>query len=125
MGRKSKDTPQNRRIILDNLRDCVPLKYASRLAGVDPDSVYNWMKADPNFSAQVAAAKSESVRGCVIDVRKADPWKILKNIARDEFTDTHHVVEEDPLDKMTDDELVDLAKKALARAKGGKNGTTG
>lgn len=86
VGRPPVLTPALRETILDALRKAMPLSYACDLAGIDRNTVYNEMKRDRNFSAQIAIAKAEAIKGLVsLTAKQGGGWKLLKNLGREEF----------------------------------------
>ena len=87
-GRPSKKTEPKVRILLDAIERAIPLNLACDHARIGRTTFYDWMKVDDDFRTQVAYARSKAVGELVREVRKRDPWKILKNIAPEEFKDS-------------------------------------
>ena len=80
------DDLDTRRILLDAIRKGMPISYASDIAGIDRQTVYNRRDADEKFSAELRLAKAEAIRGLIsLTAKQSGAWRLLKNLASDEF----------------------------------------
>lgn len=98
MARPSKYTPEREKRILEALSAGVSRKTAAEYAGVDPDTMLQWMRRYPGFSAAVIEAESKVEVSAVVSVRQAwmaGDWRAaiewLKRRRSAEWSETHRV----------------------------------
>lgn len=85
-GRPIKFTDEVAEKIVQEVKNCVPLRYAAPIHGVSYDTARLYYNSDPVFRSKVDAAKSASVRALVgLTLKQTGAWKILKNIGKEEF----------------------------------------
>ncbi|MCB0423041.1 MAG: hypothetical protein KDD13_00240 [Mangrovimonas sp.] len=93
MSRPVEFTDKKKQALCDAIKEGMPFSYACDLVGVSRTTAYNHMDKtkdvyDEGFVSQMAVAKAMAVRGLISLVKQEKgAWKLLKNIARDEFTD--------------------------------------
>ena len=92
MSRKSKKVDGHVRILLDAIQSGMPVNLACDFAQIGRTTFYEWHKSDSGFRTQIAYAKSKAIREFISLVAKKDPWKILKNLAPEDFKDYRNVV---------------------------------
>ena len=104
MPERNKLTKEKKKEICKALEKALPFNYSCDLAGIARNTAYDHLNEkhasyDPEFRAQVAIAKAAAIKGLVALTGKQNgAWKLLKNLAKDEFTDVNkniHVGEED------------------------------
>lgn len=79
-GRPTKKDPEVVKIIMGALREGLHVETACELAKISKQTFYSWVKADDIFMTQVEYAKAMAIYELQKEVRKGDPWKILKNL---------------------------------------------
>jgi len=62
MGRPTKRTPEVERVVCDALRLGLSFVSAAGIAGIHPDTLREWRREDPDFSATCEKAKGEGKR---------------------------------------------------------------
>jgi len=95
MPKKSVITDQKKEALFQALRDKLPLSYACDIIGIPRQTVYDWIKKNELFRAQIAIAKSQAIRDLVETTEKqGGAWKLLKNLAKEEFKEHVEIKEE-------------------------------
>ena len=86
-------TEDNRRIILDTIRETGAIKTAYQLAGISHDTFERWRSRDALFALDIERNRALAKKLLIHKVTEKDPWKILKNVGRDEFQENieHHI----------------------------------
>lgn len=78
MARPTKYSPETAKDVLDTLSLGCSRKAAAEAAGIDQDTLANWMRRYSDFSAAVLRTEAEVERSAVVSVRKAwmaGDWK--------------------------------------------------
>ena len=72
-----RDTPENRRQILEQLSQGVSYNLVAGAVGVSRNTLLNWRKKDPKFAAQCQSARHTALAHCAARVFKAGDrdWK--------------------------------------------------
>ena len=87
-------SPENRKLVLGDLKYGIPLGLAARAVGMSEDSLEAWMRAEPVFAQQASAAKARGhadLVKAVVDAAKRGDWRaamaLLERLkeTRDEF----------------------------------------
>lgn len=78
-GRPRKDTEANTAIIVDAVARGVPPQIACHLAGVAERTVRHWVQTDEEFCRRMQYAHAIHEQSLIDEVKKKDPWKLLKN----------------------------------------------
>lgn len=118
-GRKTPlDDARKQEGLFEALRKAMPLSYACDLVGVPRQTVYDRMNPkhasfDEAFRTKVAVAKAEAIKGLVALTGKQNgAWKLLKNLAKEEFKEHVEIKEESKhtllLDTGEDEEEIPL-----------------
>lgn len=95
MGRKIEFTAKKKKALCDALEKGMPLIYAADLVGISRTTVHSHMNPDDplfdeDFRTQVAISKATAIRGLIaLTGKQGGAWKLLKNLAKGEFTDVH------------------------------------
>lgn len=95
MGRKIEFTDKKKKALCSALEKGMPLTYAADLVGISRTTVHSHMNPkddlyDEDFRTQVKVAKATAIRGLIaLTGKQGGAWKLLKNLAKDEFTDVH------------------------------------
>lgn len=91
-GPPTKKTPELVKIICDELKDGVFFKYACKIAGITEQTGIDWKNNDPVFLSQVEAARTIGIKRLqMAALSQGSAWKVLKNVARGDFTDEETV----------------------------------
>jgi hypothetical protein len=80
-------SPEKEEIVLNALRNSLPLELAAHAALVTPQTLYGWLKDDEDFKVRCEEAKQVATTRLVGLTEAKDPWKILKNQASKHFKD--------------------------------------
>lgn len=94
MPKESVLTVQKKLELCQALAKRLPLSYACDLTELPRSTVYDAMKNDEGFRTQVAKAKAQSIHYLVdlTEQQSGGPWKILKNIGKEEFKEHVEIV---------------------------------
>lgn len=134
-GRPTKLTPKIQEVMVNLITVGVPPYRAAILAGIHPDTYYNWRKkAKKNplrknkwtkFFGEIEAAKAEAIHNSLKIIQDSNDWKahawLLEKIGKEDFGKQEKIQLEHSgkIDKgMPINELKDLFKEA---EKGNKN----
>ena len=71
VGRPTKRTPEREQRLLDALRAGNARVHAARYAGIDQDSITNWMHRSSDFSDAVKKAEADAIVRHVANIAKA------------------------------------------------------
>lgn len=94
MGRPTRITDQKKEQLFEALREGLPISYACDYIGIPRQTIYDWMKRNDDFRTQITLNKAIAIKGLVaLTSKQGGAWKLLKNLAKDEFKE-HIEVEE-------------------------------
>lgn len=85
-------------LLLEAIQTPMPLSYACDLVRLPRQTVRDTMNRDENFRAEVAVAKAIGIRKLILSSAKQNSsFKLLKNLANDEFNDNVAISTPQPL----------------------------
>jgi hypothetical protein len=92
VGRPSNFSPEKLDSICRSLADGLPFKYACRINGISEDTGEVWRKKYPEFLGRTQAAHAIGVELYMKAAKdQGNAWRLLKSIARGDFTDEETV----------------------------------
>jgi len=85
-------------LLLEAIETPMPLSYACDLVSLPHQTVRDTMLRDENFRAELAVAKAKGIRKLILSSAKQNSsFKLLKNLARDEFNDNVEILTPQPI----------------------------
>lgn len=115
-GRPTKYTPENVERILTAVKLGAPLTHACNYAGIHFDTLNEWRKQYPEFSAQLKEAEGEAVKGWLdkIEAAAADgnwqaaAWKLERRYPHDFGRRDRMPIDEHELERQFEAEMANL-----------------
>lgn len=123
LGRPTKKVDARLEILLDALRDGMPIKRACDFAMISDDVFYKWVREDEVFAMNVKYARSYKIRGLLKEVTKKDPWKLLKSLDSEHFKDETHqeikwlMMKREIIGEIDDKELLTTIEQEMSKLK--------